>query len=68
MSSKPLLCYFLPEPIPASQLFPHRMLICGWLAPIVERLTARAVALLALDWSVFAVLMVATTLLAAWWA
>eukprot|EP01034_Spumella_vulgaris_P007336 gene7336-9348_t len=33
-----------------------------------QRRTARAIALLALDWAIFASLMVATVLLSAWWA
>lgn len=58
----------LPEPIPAGQPLPHRKVIRGWLAPIVERRTARAVALLMLDWIAFAAFMAGTALLVNVWA
>jgi omega-6 fatty acid desaturase (delta-12 desaturase) len=67
MSSNPVF-HPSPDPIPANQPLPHRKVIRSWLTPIVERRTARAIALLALDWSIFAALMVATVLLSAWWA
>lgn len=66
MSSNPVFLAS-PDPIPADQPLPHRKVIRSWLTPIVERRTARAVALLALDWVVFAALMVANVLLSAWW-
>jgi acyl-lipid omega-6 desaturase (Delta-12 desaturase) len=67
MSSNPVFLAS-PDPIPASQPLPHRKVIRSWLAPIVERRTARAITLLALDWLIFAAFMVSTVLLAAWWA
>jgi omega-6 fatty acid desaturase (delta-12 desaturase) len=57
-----------PDPVPVGQPLPHRKVIRGWLAPLVERRTARAIALLALDWAVFAALMAGTVLLGAVWA
>ena len=57
-----------PDPIPASEPLPHRKVIRDWLKPIVERRTATGIALLVLDWCLFAALMAGTVLLAAWWA
>lgn len=67
MSSLPP-SFELPDPVPAGQPLPHRKVIRSWLAPIVERRTARAVALLGFDWLVFAAFMAGTVLLGAWWA
>ena len=57
-----------PEPVPAGVPLPHRKVIRGWLAPIVERRTALAVFLLAVDLVIYAALMAGTVLLEAWWA
>ncbi len=57
-----------PEPIPSGQPLPHRKIIRGWLAPLVERRTLLAVAMLVLDWLIFAALMSGTVLLKAVWA
>ncbi|MEZ5645178.1 MAG: fatty acid desaturase [Burkholderiaceae bacterium] len=57
-----------PQPIPQGEPLPHRKVIRGWLTPIAERRTAQGIFLLALDWVVFAALIVGTVLLQAWWA
>ncbi|MFU8815518.1 MAG: fatty acid desaturase [Pseudomonadales bacterium] len=57
-----------PAPLAEHLPLPHRKVIRGWLAPIVERRTALAVALLVLDWALFAALMAGTILLGPWWA
>ena len=57
-----------PDPIPAGQPLPHRKVIRGWLAPLVERRTARAIALLVFDWAIFAAIMAGTVLFVSVWA
>jgi omega-6 fatty acid desaturase (delta-12 desaturase) len=47
---------------------PHRKVIRAWLAPLVHRTTLRGLLLLALDWSLFALLLVATVWLQSPWA
>lgn len=56
-----------PDPLPADQPLPHRKVIRGWLTPLSERRTARAVALLVFDGLLFAALMAGTVVLPAWW-
>jgi acyl-lipid omega-6 desaturase (Delta-12 desaturase) len=57
-----------PDPVPFDAPLPHRKVIRGWLEPLNRRNTMRAVALLVMDWALFAALIVATVLLAPWWA
>jgi acyl-lipid omega-6 desaturase (Delta-12 desaturase) len=67
MSSHPAR-FSLPDPISLDLPLPHRKVIRGWLAPITEQRTALAVALLALDWLLFAAFTTGTVLLGPWWA
>lgn len=67
MSSLPV-SFAPPDPIPPGQPLPHRKVIRGWLAPIVQRRTARAIALLVFDWGLFAAFMAGTVLWSALWA
>jgi omega-6 fatty acid desaturase (delta-12 desaturase) len=62
MSSLPV-SLVSPDPIPPGQPLPHRKVIRGWLAPIVQRRTARAIALLVFDWALFAAFMAGAVLL-----
>jgi acyl-lipid omega-6 desaturase (Delta-12 desaturase) len=57
-----------PQAIPVDSPLPHRKVIRNWLKPIIERNTARAVALLVLDWALFAASAAGTVLLTSWWA
>lgn len=52
----------LPTPVPAGEPLPHRKVIRGWLTPLAERATARAVALLVADFAVFLTLIAGTVL------
>ena len=56
------------RPVPTGAPLPHRKVIRGWISPLAERRTAIAVALLVLDWAIFAALIAGTILLQAWWA
>ena len=57
-----------PQPIPAGSPLPHRKIIRSWLSPVVERHTIRAIALLLLDWLIFAACIAGTVMLTPWWA
>jgi omega-6 fatty acid desaturase (delta-12 desaturase) len=57
-----------PQPIPAGAPLPHRKVIRSWLTPIAQRDTARAIALLVLDWAIFLALLAGTVYFQAWWA
>ncbi len=56
------------QPIPPGQPLPHRKVIRGWITPLGERRTPIAIALLVLDWAIFAALIVGTIAFEAWWA
>jgi len=47
---------------------PHRKVIREWLVPLSERVTWRAMALLLLDYAVWAALLAGTVLFESWWA
>ena len=55
-------------PIPLGQPLPHRKVLRQWLEPLIERTTARALVLLAVDYALLAGALTATVLLGAWWA
>ncbi len=57
-----------PRPLPAGAPLPHRKTIRAWLVPLSAKTTARALALLALDWALLLAALAGTVLLAAWWA
>ena len=57
-----------PTPIATGFPLPHRKVIRGWLAPISDQRTVLAVALLALDWLLYAASMSGVVLLTPWWA
>jgi omega-6 fatty acid desaturase (delta-12 desaturase) len=46
---------------------PHRKTLRHWLAPLSGRTTARALALLALDYALLATALAGTVVFAAWW-
>ncbi|WP_334153425.1 fatty acid desaturase [Tepidimonas sp.] len=56
------------QPIPPGQPLPHRKVIRGWITPLGERRTPIAIALLVLDWVIFAALIAGTIAFEAWWA
>ena len=47
---------------------PHRKVIREWLVPLSERVTLRALLLLAMDFAIWAALLTGTVLFEAWWA
>lgn len=55
-------------PIPADQPLPHRKVLREWLIPLSTRTTLRALALLVLDYALFALAIAGTLLLDAIWA
>jgi acyl-lipid omega-6 desaturase (Delta-12 desaturase) len=55
-------------PIAIDQPIPHRKVIREWLSPLVERKTAYALGLLALDFAIWFALLAGTVVFDAWWA
>ena len=55
------------SPIPPHEPLPHRKTLRQWLAPLSQRTTGRAVALLALDYTLLVAALAATVALTAWW-
>ncbi|WP_295854470.1 fatty acid desaturase [uncultured Xylophilus sp.] len=58
----------LPEPLAPGAPLPHRKVIRGWLIPLSERTTVRAILLLLLDYALFTGLLAGAVLLEPWWA
>ncbi|MDP1565576.1 MAG: fatty acid desaturase, partial [Polaromonas sp.] len=58
----------LPEPLAADAPLPHRKIIRGWLLPLGQRSSWRALALLALDCSLLALLIAGVILFDSLWA
>ncbi len=58
----------LPTPLAADAPLPHRKVIRGWLLPLGQRSTRRALALLALDFSLLALLIAGVVLFDSVWA
>ncbi|MCX7814922.1 MAG: fatty acid desaturase [Tepidimonas ignava] len=56
------------QPIPPGAALPHRKIIRSWITPLAERRAAIAVALLVLDWVIFATFIAGTVVLTSWWA
>ena len=56
------------QPIAPGAALPHRKIIRSWITPLAERRTAIAVALLVLDWVIFAAFIAGTIVLTSWWA
>lgn len=57
-----------PRPLPPGVPLPHRKTIRAWLVPLSAKTTARALALLALDWALLLAALAGTVLAHAWWA
>lgn len=57
-----------PTPVPADAPLPHRKEIRSWLKPFTERKTLLAIALLVVDWAVFAALIAGSIFFTPWWA
>lgn len=58
----------LEQPIPVNEPMPHRKVIREWLVPLSHRITLGAIALLVMDYAIWAALLAGTVLLEAWWA
>lgn len=58
----------LPDPIAADAPLPGRKVIRGWLIPLGERSTPRALMLFAFDYLLFGAVMAALVLATPWWA
>lgn len=56
------------SPLPPDAPLPHRKIIRQWLIPLSQRVTARAIALLLLDWVLLLAALAGTVLLAPAWA
>jgi len=54
-------------PIPPQGPLPHRKILRQWLAPLSARTTGRAIALLALDYTLLTGALAGTVVLQAWW-
>jgi omega-6 fatty acid desaturase (delta-12 desaturase) len=57
-----------PRPLPPGVPLPHRKTIRAWLLPLSAKTTARALALLVLDWALLLAALAGTVLAQAWWA
>ena len=55
------------SPIPPHEPLPHRKTLRHWLEPLSGRTTARALALLVLDYALLATALAGTVVFAAWW-
>jgi acyl-lipid omega-6 desaturase (Delta-12 desaturase) len=58
----------LPEPLAAGAALPHRKVIRGWLLPLGQRSSWRALALLAFDYSLLALLLAGVIVFDSLWA
>lgn len=58
----------LEKPIPPGEPLPHRKIIREWLIPLAERTTVYALALMVLDFAIWALLLAGTVLLEPIWA
>ena len=57
-----------PTPLLPGEPMPHRKIMREWLIPLAERTTARAIALLIVDYILWAALLAGTVVFDAWWA
>ncbi|MBL0421172.1 fatty acid desaturase [Ramlibacter sp. AW1] len=56
------------HPLPPEAPLPHRKILRQWLIPLSQRVTARAIALLLLDWALLLAMLAGAVLLPAAWA
>jgi omega-6 fatty acid desaturase (delta-12 desaturase) len=56
------------KPIPPGEPLPHRKIIREWLIPLAERTTVYAIALMLMDFAIWALLLAGTVMLDALWA
>ena len=58
----------LEQPIPIDEPMPHRKVIREWLVPLSDRVTFGAIALLLMDYAIWAGFLAGTVFFEAWWA